>query len=158
MNTRCSRASAGSPTELDVLSLQTTFVLLSLLWYFLSDWLVWWKMSDMTASWTHSSVALTLSTVTQPAQPIPFLSGWFWLLRRGKRFFFFFVYQLLPLSCPACSSGCFLQSWMSFKAGAIQGWQGGFIFPHLRLAGLSQLGLIMHILSKHWPASQLCHK
>lgn len=31
------------------------------------------------------------------------------------------------------------------------GRSGEFIFPHIRLAGIS---LIMHILNKHWPASQ----
>lgn len=31
---------------------------------------------------------------------------------------------------------------------------GEFIFPHIRLAAISQLGLIIHILNEHWPAPQ----
>lgn len=106
----------------------------------------------MTASWTHSSVWLTVSAETQPVQPTPlFVSGWFWLSEDG--FCLPTVSTVLPayqLFASVELNGCY--------GCSSTGWQHGFIIPHFHLPGLSQLGSIMHILSKHWPASQQCHK
>lgn len=92
----------------------------------------WWKMSDMTASWSHSSAALTPSTMTLPVQPTPIpLSG-------GKGLF---VYLQFPLPCPfsIVPRADFHFSWMSFKDGAALGGRRGLDFQ-LSALGFESIG------------------
>lgn len=58
--------------------------------------------------------------------------------------FFLFVCQLFPPSYELFQ-WMLLQSWMGFVRFGRERLQGGFTFPHFCLAGLSQLGLIIHI-------------
>ena len=145
-------------------SLQTTCVLLSPLRHFL---LVW--PTRLMKNVRHDCLLNPTHPCLWPHQPWPsrrnqfpaFYLVYFGCYGEGLVFPFFFCLFTNCFPWPSCYLlfQCLpVRSWMGFKDGAVWGPLGGFVFPHFRPAGLSQLGPIMHIPGKQWPASQLCRK
>lgn len=89
-------------------------------------------MSDTTASWTHSSAALTPSTMTLPVQPpLRFLSV------REKAFLFTYCFRN-PAHFLLFQWLIFIFSWMSFNGAALGGKKG--LYFQLSALGFESTG------------------